>query len=438
MGNGVYYVRVVAANAFGQSPASNEVVTTVGLAKTVNCGDAIVVSTTLQSDLTCDRTGLIIGADGITLDLNGHSLTGPGGGGGYPGIIITGHTGVSIVNGIVNNFGHGVLLLSGANRNIIRNVTTNSQFFNGISVFGSSDNVIENCHVNGSGSFGVGLNGASNGNAVRNCTVTGSGSSGIFIGGGGGQPPSFNNVVTGNSVHDNPTTGPAISIFGSANNTVDGNDVVHNVVGTGGHGIGVSTGSNDNTVSNNHVSNNSALGISINNASLNNRVTANTVSGNTSNGVDLNSSTGNSVANNTVTGNSSNGIAVTAASGNSVTANQVTGNALSGLLIDSGSNTNQIFNNTVNGNNTTTGANSAGIFLTATTPAPRDNQIHDNTAVGNTRLDIEDRTTGPGTAGTLNTYASNNCVLGRPAALCVPPGTTPLNIAPRQLIQGTP
>jgi hypothetical protein len=43
----------------------------------VRCGDVITQDTTLDSDLLdCPGSGVVIGADGITLDLNGHVVDG--------------------------------------------------------------------------------------------------------------------------------------------------------------------------------------------------------------------------------------------------------------------------------------------------------------------------------------------------------------------------
>ena len=40
-----------------------------------SCGDTITVSTTLVADLVnCPNNGIVIGADNITLDLNGHVI----------------------------------------------------------------------------------------------------------------------------------------------------------------------------------------------------------------------------------------------------------------------------------------------------------------------------------------------------------------------------
>ena len=49
------------------------------LANHVQCGDVISQDTTLDSDLIdCPGDGLVIGADGITLDLGGHTVDGDG------------------------------------------------------------------------------------------------------------------------------------------------------------------------------------------------------------------------------------------------------------------------------------------------------------------------------------------------------------------------
>src|SRR5262249_19771626 len=48
-------------------------------ASALHCGDVITVNTRLASDLVnCPDNGLVIGADNITLDLNGHVIDGDG------------------------------------------------------------------------------------------------------------------------------------------------------------------------------------------------------------------------------------------------------------------------------------------------------------------------------------------------------------------------
>jgi parallel beta-helix repeat protein len=68
------------------------------------CGQTITTSTRLSEDLTgCGATGLVIGADGITLDLHGHAIRGVNAAASI-GIVIDGHRRVTIRNGTVSDF----------------------------------------------------------------------------------------------------------------------------------------------------------------------------------------------------------------------------------------------------------------------------------------------------------------------------------------------
>src|SRR5438093_11060816 len=69
------------------------------------CGTTIVENLKLDQDLTCASNGLIVGADGIKLNLDGHTITGSGIG---VGISVTGRTDVSISGGTVKNLEPGV------------------------------------------------------------------------------------------------------------------------------------------------------------------------------------------------------------------------------------------------------------------------------------------------------------------------------------------
>src|SRR2546427_13308506 len=69
------------------------------------CGTTIVANLKLDQDLTCAGNGLIVGADGIKLNLDGHTITGSGSG---VGISVSGRTNVSISGGVVKNFEAGV------------------------------------------------------------------------------------------------------------------------------------------------------------------------------------------------------------------------------------------------------------------------------------------------------------------------------------------
>ena len=81
----------------------------------VSCGQTITADTTLDSDLTkCKGPGITIGADGITLDLNGHTIEGAGKGSGV--LNLAGHDGVTIGGGSIRGFA-GSIAIVGATDN---------------------------------------------------------------------------------------------------------------------------------------------------------------------------------------------------------------------------------------------------------------------------------------------------------------------------------
>jgi parallel beta-helix repeat protein len=71
----------------------------------VACGDSISTDTTLTADLSCPEDGLVIAANGITLDLGGHALGGDG-----IGIVNDGFARVTIRNGAVVRFHRAIEL----------------------------------------------------------------------------------------------------------------------------------------------------------------------------------------------------------------------------------------------------------------------------------------------------------------------------------------
>jgi parallel beta-helix repeat protein len=117
----------------------------------VSCGDEITVDTTLDSDLVdCENNGVVIGADDITLDLNGHSIDGDGTEfeacdpkqeACDVGVANEGHDGVTVRDGAVREFGVGVLV-GGARKNRVVNISSTGHIFFGVVVGGSSRSVI--------------------------------------------------------------------------------------------------------------------------------------------------------------------------------------------------------------------------------------------------------------------------------------------------------
>ena len=122
------------------------------------CGETITSSVRLTGNLSCPPdvpAALVIGADGIDVNLAGHLLAGAiGSGGGADSIRNEGHADVTIRNGQVL----GAIQLLGASRNQIRDVDAGSTGA-GIVVDGGEANEIRASSVDARGG-GIGANGS--------------------------------------------------------------------------------------------------------------------------------------------------------------------------------------------------------------------------------------------------------------------------------------
>ena len=82
-------------------------------AEHVQCGDVITGNVKLDSDLTCPAQGLIVGANGVKIDLGGQTLSGPGGSLGddpFEGVRADGRSDLLVRNGTIRGFTTSVLL----------------------------------------------------------------------------------------------------------------------------------------------------------------------------------------------------------------------------------------------------------------------------------------------------------------------------------------
>jgi parallel beta-helix repeat protein len=135
------------AIALGGGPSS---------ASHVSCGDTITTDTTLDSDLTdCPSNGIVIGADDVTLDLNGHRIAGDG----EPvkrcrrgefcdvGVANDGHDGVTLRGGSLHGFASGVVIAQ-ARRNRVLNVSSSRNQFFGFVIAESSRSVVRDSSGN--------------------------------------------------------------------------------------------------------------------------------------------------------------------------------------------------------------------------------------------------------------------------------------------------
>jgi hypothetical protein len=127
----------------------------VVLAAQPACGDTITTNTTLTADLDCSATdidGLIVGADGIILNLNGHTITGFTGADARSGVFVADDSHVTVKNGTIENFHYGIVVEPGDDT-ILRNLTIHGEAADandlGIWDYYSAHTTIHNVDIDG-------------------------------------------------------------------------------------------------------------------------------------------------------------------------------------------------------------------------------------------------------------------------------------------------
>jgi parallel beta-helix repeat protein len=244
-------------------------------ARRVTCGQTITHDTTLTVDLTnCPGDGLVIGADNITLNLNRHTIDGTVGQlpacdeppFGSDGIRAGGYDGLTIENGTVQQFVHGIdggAEGDGVANSDLHGLVVRDNRFGGIS-FGSNQLLNNHNRIVGNETYGNGcgagifLNNADGNRVARNRSHDNQGGIGVCC--------SPNNLVEDNVVAHNSETGIAI-YFGKHSHNV----VRHNSVTGSQDGIfvGFAEGSQDNVVADNHSYNNTNGAITLEDATGN-------------------------------------------------------------------------------------------------------------------------------------------------------------------------
>jgi parallel beta-helix repeat protein len=194
--------------------AALTLVCATGQAAAQGCGATITTNTTLTHDLTdCSGNGIVIGADDITLDLNGHTIDGEVAFGSGSGVKNSGFDGVTIENGTIQEFHFAGVELTDAANNHVRGLDLQSMFFQGIFVEGSSAGTL--VEDNRADALGIAISiDASNLRVERN-------------------------VATGNAEGGSGKVGP-LAVFGD-DNRIEGNNV--RLVNVDGAGTGVGEGS---------------------------------------------------------------------------------------------------------------------------------------------------------------------------------------------------
>jgi parallel beta-helix repeat protein len=229
------------------------------------CGPTVMDDLKLDHDLVCPGTALIAGADGIRIDLAGHTITGPGSG---FGVSIMGRSGVTVKGGQIENFtagvlvnnssgvvikhmtfsgnGEGVDLQAGASGTTIKESAFYNNRARGVMMRTNSlDSVVKENSFSGN-NIGVALNGTIGATVKENVILSGR-AAGIRV-----NVPAGGNLVAENTIDGNPSgidfplTGTAWAVGNTfkenqiSNNTcgikgsTDGNDLLENTFTSNG------------------------------------------------------------------------------------------------------------------------------------------------------------------------------------------------------------
>jgi parallel beta-helix repeat protein len=343
----------------------------------VGTWDSVTKTGTLTQDVA---ETIQIDSDNITLDGNGHTVTGTGTGN---GVYLNGRTGVTVKNLTVKQFTFGIYLcyssnntltgdtalnnsngirLDFSNNNTLTGNTALNNFSDGIPLCYSNNNTLTGNIANSNIGCGILLYSSSNN------TLTGNTANSSIYWYGICLNYSTGNTLTGNTALNNFYDG--IYLHYSNNNTLTGDTALNNP-----DGICLYCSSN-NTLTGNTAKSNSDCGIRLDSSS-NNTLTGNTASNN-SYGIYLYYSSNNTLTNNTANSNNSYGINLLYSSSNTLTGNTASNNKF-GIYLSYCSN-----NNTLTGN--TASNNSNGILLYYSSS----NKIYNNNFISNSKQAQDD------------------------------------------------
>ena len=230
----------------------------------VECGDVITQDTTLDSDLeNCAADGVVIGADGVTLDLNGHEIDGAGGGplyggggvtgdaiygettdgvddsGGFDGLVVRGGEieefdtgvnlryvrdalltglepystsigvllvksgGIHVVDNHIHHTGYGIYPVESSGSRFTNNRMDSNAF--GMYPVESNRNVIAGNSIMGSGVLGIQVTTGSSYNLIAGNQIVKSGSTGMLV------SNAYRNVIVDNLVVNHPGAGISLN-----------------------------------------------------------------------------------------------------------------------------------------------------------------------------------------------------------------------------------
>jgi nitrous oxidase accessory protein NosD len=213
------------------------------------CGTTVVTDLTLDHDLVCTGNALVAGADGVRIDLAGHTITGSGSG---AGVLIVGRQGVWVTGGQIENFTAGVLV-NNSSGVVVKHMTftgngegidlqagargttiKESAFYNnrarGVMMRTNSLNNIVKENSFAGNNLGVALNGTVGATVKENVILSGR-AAGVRV-----NVPASRNLVAENTIDGNPS-GIDFPLTGTAwatNNAFKENRISNNACGIKG------------------------------------------------------------------------------------------------------------------------------------------------------------------------------------------------------------
>ncbi|MCL7380568.1 nitrous oxide reductase family maturation protein NosD [Streptomyces sp. 35G-GA-8] len=357
----------------------------------LSCGQTVTTSVVLDADLLdCPGDGLIVGSGGITIDINGHAVDGVGLG---IGIRNDGFDDVTITNSSstpagVQEFDHGVQLNPGTLRNVVEELTIQSNEFSGVELDSASNNQVRDNLIERQAQRGVAIIAGASDNVIVDNTITTNQGEGVFV------QNSVDNRLEGNQITGSGDTG--LILEGSSRNTL-----LTNTLGDSSDGaIVLQLGSNDNLVQSNSFARNADAGLTVSD-STGNRILSNALQGSGDSGIVLQSSHGSTVTGNDVSGNTGgielsysdnnlirsniandttgDGISLSHSLNNYLELNQANGNSSRGIYVDGEAAPgagNQLIRNTTNANQ------GDGIHVSKATHTIQGNTARDNDSWG--------------------------------------------------------
>lgn len=220
---------------------SSQTDSAVPISTSLSCGQVIKQSVKLTANLDCKTDGIIVGADGITIDLNGFTLNGPGEKSSKVGIMFADNDEVTVQGpGTIQNFQAGALFSGGEDNKISRVTFTDNE----IAVFetGSKNILIEDNLMFGN-SIGVAAH-SSSGSKLSTNLFKSNDLAGVTLVNSAGNELSMNTIQ-----------GSVNGIFldgQSTKNTINSNNVLQNRGVDLNNGNGLPTNINNNVFADNN------------------------------------------------------------------------------------------------------------------------------------------------------------------------------------------